>query len=250
MEEDESKYLRGILKINSIRVRNLPAMDISGLTDPYVVISIGGEKMKTKPAQNTLNADFDDEFIISFDPSKTQDRELKIEVLDHDNIGKDDLIGTTSISILPYLNNKQDVHEDLENEGEKGGLGEIIVNIHYVSNEEQKRIEQEKNEIEKRLKALEEAKNMKGVIKISQIKVRNLPEMDLIEQADPYVMITLGDEKRRTKVMNDNLNAVSDEEIFIPFDPSKTFDRMVKLDVWAYDSTSDDDVFGSVIIPV
>ncbi|KAA6362432.1 MAG: hypothetical protein EZS28_042040, partial [Streblomastix strix] len=67
------------MQISSIRVKDLPALNQNQSADPYVLLSIGEEKKQTKVIKNTLNADFDDEITLPFDPSKTQDREMKIE---------------------------------------------------------------------------------------------------------------------------------------------------------------------------
>ncbi|KAA6386787.1 MAG: hypothetical protein EZS28_017688 [Streblomastix strix] len=129
-------------------------MDITGSADPYVVLSIGQEKLHTNIAMNARNADFGGVFYLKFDPYTTKDREIRVEVWDYDPMSNDDLIGTTSIPILPYLRNEMEIRE--------------------------------------------------------------------------------------------NFN----EEFIIPFDPSQTQDREIRVEVWDYDPMSNDNLIGTTSIPV
>jgi Ca2+-dependent lipid-binding protein len=47
---------------------------------------------------------------------------------------------------------------------------------------------------------------VKGIVKVNNISVRNLPKMDIVGKTDPYVVMRLGDEEKQTSVAHETLN--------------------------------------------
>ena len=76
-------------------------MDITGSSDPYLMVSLGGLKKSTRdspgPVYNDLNPMFGTMF--EFPATLPYDHTLFISVMDWDMFTKDDLIGTTKIDI-------------------------------------------------------------------------------------------------------------------------------------------------------
>ncbi|XP_024528246.1 ADP-ribosylation factor GTPase-activating protein AGD12 isoform X1 [Selaginella moellendorffii] len=82
-----------------------------------------------------------------------------------------------------------------------------------------------------------------GLLKVRVVKGTNLAVRDILT-SDPYVVLNLGHQTAKTKVVNSNLNPVWDEEIMlsVPSGPPVP----LKLQVFDYDKFSADDIMGEV----
>ncbi|CAN6177584.1 unnamed protein product [Urochloa humidicola] len=83
-----------------------------------------------------------------------------------------------------------------------------------------------------------------GILKVKVIKGTKLAVRDLIS-SDPYVVLTLGQQKAKTSVIKRNLNPVWNEELKLSV-PQKY--GPVKLEVFDYDLLSRDDKMGEAEI--
>ena len=55
---------QGTVTVKVISVDNVPEADIQGGSDPYVTVSIGKTKQKTKAIQNELNPVFNESLLL------------------------------------------------------------------------------------------------------------------------------------------------------------------------------------------
>ena len=78
------------LVVKVIEARNIPAMDLNGLSDPYVRLQLGKHKFRTKVVKKCLNPYWGDEFRFRVDDLSD---ELVISVLDEDKYFNDDFVG-------------------------------------------------------------------------------------------------------------------------------------------------------------
>lgn len=78
------------LVVKVIEARNIPAMDLNGLSDPYVRLQLGKHKFRTKVVKKCLNPYWGDEFRFRVDDLGD---ELVISVLDEDKYFNDDFVG-------------------------------------------------------------------------------------------------------------------------------------------------------------
>ncbi|KAK6791167.1 hypothetical protein RDI58_010248 [Solanum bulbocastanum] len=78
------------LLVRVIEARNIPAMDPNGFSDPYVKLSLGKQKFKSKVVKKCLNPSWCEEFAFKVDDLK---EELIISVLDEDKYFNDDFVG-------------------------------------------------------------------------------------------------------------------------------------------------------------
>lgn len=95
--------------VKVIRGSDLPGLDHSGLSDPYVVVSLYPKTMfghnkpqKTKIIEQTLNPVFNTTFQLPNVPREylsVRGAVLLLSVLDHDKIGSDDFAGEVSIHL-------------------------------------------------------------------------------------------------------------------------------------------------------
>ncbi|KAK1295933.1 C2 and GRAM domain-containing protein [Acorus calamus] len=88
------------LKVRVIEARNLPAMDLNGLSDPYVRLHLGRYKFKTKVVKKSLNPCWDEEFNFKVDDLS---EELSVSVLDEDKYFSDDFLGQVKVPVSQVL---------------------------------------------------------------------------------------------------------------------------------------------------
>ncbi|GER51268.1 calcium-dependent lipid-binding family protein [Striga asiatica] len=90
----------GILHVKVVRAVKLLKMDLLGLSDPYVKLSLSGEKLSTKKTtikKKTLNPEWNEDFKISVKEPQTQ--MLLINIYDWDKVGSHDRLGTQNFPL-------------------------------------------------------------------------------------------------------------------------------------------------------
>ncbi|KAA6340420.1 MAG: hypothetical protein EZS28_052533, partial [Streblomastix strix] len=179
-DENDSKYIKGVVKIRNVKVRDLPEMDFMGKCDPYVVFKLGADESKqTSVAHNTQNYDYTGEqFELLYIPNKMKERkEIDIEVWDYDRIGSNDLIGAGIVEILPIFEreiyNEVFIYKKKDTEGynhsqsklslkqrqeQEKNCGKVCFSLMYIS--EEKYI-QDKNDEENKKKQKEQEQKQK-----------------------------------------------------------------------------------------
>jgi len=88
---------KGQIRVVVHRADDLPRMDLNGKADPYVVLTYGDKKEKTKSCKNTLDPVWDHELFL--DVEEFGENQIKIEVFDKDRLGKDELMGLTNVDV-------------------------------------------------------------------------------------------------------------------------------------------------------
>ncbi|KAK9057895.1 hypothetical protein SSX86_022734 [Deinandra increscens subsp. villosa] len=83
------------LLVRVIEARNMPPMDPNGLTDPYVKLKLGHQRVKTKVVKKCLNPSWCEEFSFKVEDLKEQ---LVVSVYDEDKL-RDDFVGSVKIPI-------------------------------------------------------------------------------------------------------------------------------------------------------
>ncbi|PKA58616.1 ADP-ribosylation factor GTPase-activating protein AGD12 [Apostasia shenzhenica] len=83
-----------------------------------------------------------------------------------------------------------------------------------------------------------------GILKVKVIKGRNLAVRDMLS-SDPYVVLTLGQQKAQTSVIKSNLNPVWNEELKLSVPENY---GPLKLQVFDHDMLSADDIMGEAEI--
>ncbi|KAL9236557.1 hypothetical protein vseg_011211 [Gypsophila vaccaria] len=84
------------LVVKVIEARNIPAMDLNGLSDPYVRLQVGKQRYRSKVIKKCLNPYWGDQFDFRVDDLS---EELLVTVLDEDKYFNDDFVGQLKLSI-------------------------------------------------------------------------------------------------------------------------------------------------------
>ncbi|CAO2196234.1 unnamed protein product [Urochloa humidicola] len=89
----------GLIKVDIIRGTNLAIRDVMS-SDPYVIINLGHQSMKTKVIKSSLNPVWNERLMLSIpDPVPL----LKLQVYDKDTFTTDDRMGEAEINIEPLV---------------------------------------------------------------------------------------------------------------------------------------------------
>ncbi|WJX38254.1 Arginase, catabolizes arginine to ornithine and urea [Trifolium repens] len=91
--------LLGLLKIHVQRGVNLAIRDVVS-SDPYVVIKMGKQKLKTKVVKKNLNPEWNDELTLSISDPRTP---IHLHVYDKDTFSMDDKMGDAEFDIGPFV---------------------------------------------------------------------------------------------------------------------------------------------------
>ncbi|KAF6153823.1 hypothetical protein GIB67_001056 [Kingdonia uniflora] len=88
------------LLVRVVEARNLRAMDLNGLSDPYVRLQLGKQRMKTKVVKKNLNPWWGEEFSLRVGDLS---EELMVTVMDEDKYFNHDFVGQVKVSVSEVL---------------------------------------------------------------------------------------------------------------------------------------------------
>ncbi|XP_010273190.1 PREDICTED: probable ADP-ribosylation factor GTPase-activating protein AGD11 [Nelumbo nucifera] len=89
----------GLIKVNIVRGTNLAVRDMI-TSDPYVILSLGQQSMKTRVIKNNLNPVWNERLMLSIPDTVPP---LKVLVYDKDTFTPDDHMGEAEIDIQPLV---------------------------------------------------------------------------------------------------------------------------------------------------
>ncbi|CAN6445657.1 unnamed protein product [Victoria cruziana] len=92
-------HIHGLLRIRVIRGVDLAVRDVKS-SDPYVVVRMGKQKLKTRVIKQNINPEWNENLTLSVsDPILP----IKIEVFDKDTFTPDDSMGFAEFDIHPFM---------------------------------------------------------------------------------------------------------------------------------------------------
>jgi hypothetical protein len=103
---DFPPFAYSYLGVRVIAARDLLGVDLSGLSDPYVLVEWGGQRQSTKIISENVNPLFDEMLyfhVRSFNAKRVRQRDvishpfIRLTVWDHNEAGSSDFLGTTKV---------------------------------------------------------------------------------------------------------------------------------------------------------
>ncbi|XP_022775070.1 protein C2-DOMAIN ABA-RELATED 4-like [Durio zibethinus] len=91
--------LMGLLRIHIKRGVNLAVRDVRS-SDPYVVVKMGRQKLKTRVIKKDVNPEWNEDLTLSITDTSLP---IKLTVYDHDTFSKDDKMGDAEFDIRTYI---------------------------------------------------------------------------------------------------------------------------------------------------
>lgn len=103
------------VEVTVVKAVDLPAADLNGKSDPYVVLTVGDHTRKSSIVSANVNPVWEPAEKFWFLTDDANFAVLDVQVFDHDRFTKDDLIGSTSISLGQFVggNNSSVLMHDL-----------------------------------------------------------------------------------------------------------------------------------------
>ncbi|KAG6512079.1 protein C2-DOMAIN ABA-RELATED 4-like [Zingiber officinale] len=93
------EHLLGLIKLRVAKGVNLAYRDATG-SDPYVIVRMGGQKLKTSVKKNNVNPVWNEDLTLTVsDPIHP----LKLQVFDKDLFSRDDKMGDAEIDIHSFV---------------------------------------------------------------------------------------------------------------------------------------------------
>lgn len=225
------------LVVKIIQATELPAMDMGGVSDPYVKVYLlpetkGQKKFETKVHRKTLNPFFNQTFEFKNLPyADTFDKTLMMNIFDYDRFSKHDQIGEVKLPLCQMdlaqtINEWKDVASNKEDDQY---LGDICFSVRYVPSS--------------------------GKLTVGILECKRLKKMDITGASDPYVKIKLLDskgkrigKKKKTTVKNANLNPYYNESFVFMVEENMLRSVMLELVVLDYDRIGGSDPIGRVVL--
>ncbi|TYK31449.1 synaptotagmin-4-like [Cucumis melo var. makuwa] len=266
----------GTLEVKLVQAKELTNKDIIGKSDPYAVLFVRPlkERMKTsKTINNQLNPIWNEHFDFIVEDASTQ--HLTIRVFDDEGVQASELIGCAQVALKDLEPGKvKDVWlklvKDLEIQRDNKYRGQVHLELlYYPFGTDQSLYINPFNpdyaltSVEKALKMApngsEDADSgkqsspkkrdtiVRGVLSVTVIAAEDLPAVDFMGKADPYVVLTMkkSETKVKTRVVHDTVNPVWNQTF--DFLVEDALHDMLMIEVWDHD-TFGKDKLGRVIM--
>ncbi|XP_059431941.1 synaptotagmin-5-like [Corylus avellana] len=258
----------GILEVKLVQAKELTNKDIIGKSDPYAELYVRPlrDRMKTsKTINNDLNPIWNEHYEFIVEDASTQ--HLVVKVYDNEGVQASELLGCAQILLSELQPGKVkdvwlklvkdlEVHRDNKNRGqvhlellycpfgmENGITNPFAPNVSLTSLEKflksgvngTEPIANEKEVMQKKREVI-----IRGVFSVTVISAEDLPAVDLMGKADPYVVLTMkkSETRNKTRVVNDSLNPVWNQTF--DFVVEDGLHDMLILEVWDHDTFGKD----------
>jgi len=227
----EYDFSAGILTVHITKAEELPAMDIGGLSDPYVKLYLLPErkrKYETKVHRKTLNPIFNESFKFEVPYGDVMTKTLVFAVYDYDRFSKHDAIGEVRLPVCQMdLAQAKEIWKDLSSIVGDGKLGDICFSLRYVPNS--------------------------GKLTIVVLEAKHLKKMDVGGLSDPYVKIALMQNgkrlrKKKTSIKKCTLNPYYNESFSfeVPYEHIQRVQLLIT--VVDYDRVGASEPIGKVLL--
>ncbi|MES1916535.1 MAG: hypothetical protein MHM6MM_008355, partial [Cercozoa sp. M6MM] len=200
----------GTLTVTVISGVNLPAADRNGLSDPFVKIRVGANRVQTKVQKATLNPTWNETF--TFQHVHVDDN-LVLKVRDHDVVGKNAPLGQFECNVgrLGQVPREPfDREMDLFiSDKDTGAHIKVRVVFEYTEDSATTASRKTQKSLQKKLDkfgGLVEPTRKQYQVRVYIYQGRNLPQSDANGGADPFLNLRLAGRTYKTRVVKNSLN--------------------------------------------
>ncbi|CAF2135668.1 hypothetical protein HID58_045188 [Brassica napus] len=265
----------GTLDVKLVQAKDLSNKDLIGKSDPYAVVFIRplpNKTKKTKTISNSLNPIWNEHFEFVVEDVSTQ--HLTVRVFDDEGVGSSQLIGAAQVPLNELEPGKvKDIWlklvKDLVVQRDTKNRGQVQLELLYCPLGKESGFKNPFNPnysltiLEKVLKPESEDSDatdvkssqspkktdviVRGVLSVTVVAAEDLPAVDFMGKADPFVVITLkkSEAKSKTRVVPDSLNPVWNQTF--DFVVEDALHDLLILEVWDHDKFGKDKI-GRVIM--
>ncbi|KAF7088420.1 hypothetical protein CFC21_091529 [Triticum aestivum] len=250
----------GLLEVKLVEARDLKNKDLVGKSDPFAVLYIRPLSAKTKKSKtinNDLNPIWNEHYEFVVEDSSTQ--HLTVKIYDDEGLQPSEIIGCARVDLSDVMPGKvKDVWlelvKDLEIQRDKKPRGQVHLELLYYPFEKQEGVSNpfagqiQLTSLEKVLKTesngydVNQRKNVitRGVLSVTVISAEDIPAMDVMGKADPFVVLYLkkGETKKKTRVVTETLNPIWNQTF--DFVVEDALHDLLIVEVWDHDTFGKD----------
>nr|AVK72277.1 synaptotagmin [Xenoturbella bocki] len=223
------------LTVGVIQAADLPGMDFSGTSDPYVKVFLMPDKKKkyeTKVHRKTLNPVFNESFNFKVAYTEIGGKTLVLAVYDFDRFSRHDQIGEVkvpfnTVDLGKVIEEWRDLTSPEQDKEQKETLGDVCFSLRYVPTA--------------------------GKLTVVVLEAKNLKKMDVGGLSDPYVKIVLMQnnkrlKKKKTTIKKRTLNPYFNESFVfeVPFEQIQKVELHVT--VMDYDRIGSSEAIGRILL--
>ncbi|XP_041352143.1 synaptotagmin-1-like isoform X2 [Gigantopelta aegis] len=228
-------FQKGELSVGVIQAADLPGMDMSGTSDPYVKVYLLPDKKKkyeTKVHRKTLNPVFNETFTFKVPYAEVGSKTLTFAVYDFDRFSKHDQIGQVlvplnTVDLGRVVEEWRDVTAPDSDSEKENKLGDICFSLRYVPTA--------------------------GKLTVVVLEAKNLKKMDVGGLSDPYVKIAVYQgtkrlKKKKTTIKKRTLNPYFNESFSfeVPFEQIQKVTLIIT--VVDYDRIGTSEPIGRIVL--
>mmetsp|Transcript_30034 Transcript_30034/g.75582 ORF Transcript_30034/g.75582 Transcript_30034/m.75582 type:complete len:378 (-) Transcript_30034:26-1159(-) len=255
---------KGCLRVFIVEARDVPPKDKNGMSDPFVKIRIGKRKpKKTKVQQKTLNPIFEEMFEIDVSDVDAGS-DVILSMYDWDRVGKNDFIGEARIPLhvipkepTPYwfdLATSKVILPSLGNNSPRGSMSTPTQGsepptrsttwslLKHTEQPEESANFSYAGSLRLRLSYSE----TENTLSVTVVSARDLLAKDKNGLSDPYVLLQLGKQQKKTRVVKKTLNPIFDQTLTL----FAVRDSFLSASVWDWDRVGKDFIGAINPIPV
>lgn len=227
----------GILHVKVVRAQKLLKKDFLGTSDPYVKLSLTGERLpakKTTIKKRNLNPEWNESFkLVVKDP---QSQVLQLQVFDWDKVGAHDRLGMQLVPLkLVSPNEMKEFSLELlkntditcDNPHDKKQRGMITIELTYVPfKEDSMKFDDKKdgkNECRDDRSSDEEVSTGAGLL---TVMVRGAEHVEGQNHSNPYSLVLFRGEVKKTKRMRKTRDPIWNEEFQFMLEEPPLHDRL------------------------
>ncbi|XP_022134404.1 synaptotagmin-3-like isoform X2 [Momordica charantia] len=214
----------GILHVKVVQALKLSKMDLLGTSDPYVKLSLSGERLpskKTTIKMNNLNPVWNEKFkLIVKDP---QSQVLQLQVYDWDKVGGHDRLGMqlVPLKVLEPYETKELTLDLLKNTNindshNKKPRGQLVVELTFTPFREESSKCSGMLDVTCRSMASQNARDLLddfvGGAGLLSVKVQGATGVEGKRHSNPYIVAHFRGEKRKTKMVKKCRDPVWNED--------------------------------------
>ncbi|KAF8400598.1 hypothetical protein HHK36_013897 [Tetracentron sinense] len=255
----------GTLEVKLVQAKELTNKDLIGKSDPFAVLYVRPlrDRMKTsKTINNQLNPVWNEHFEFIVEDTSTQ--HLVVKIFDDEGVQASELIGCAQVRLKDLEPGKvKDVWlklvKDLEVQRDNKNRGQVHLELLYCPIDMENGFTNpfaptfSMTTLEKALKSGADGTEtsghgtqkrrdviVRGVLSVTVMSAEDLPAVDLMGKADPYVILHMKktEMRNKTRVVNDSLNPVWNQTF--DFVVEDGLHDMLTLEVWDHDTFGKD----------
>ncbi|KRY38015.1 Protein CLEC16A [Trichinella spiralis] len=231
---------QGIVRVGVIAATNLENKDsfLKGKSDPYVRITVGGQIYQTKTIENNLNPVWNEEFDAIVDHADGQ--YLGVELYDEDPGSRDEFLGNLDLD-MDSVRSKGYISDWYALNAVKHG--NVNLSVHWMNLSSDASLLDDVQNLPHSVPSSGPRNHALLMIYVDCIK--NLPSVRKSFEPSPFILLTFGNEQRKTSVKMKTNNPVYQQRFV--FLVKNVHHDILKLE--AKDKTSGRSL-GEVAIPV